>query len=507
MRRPNSSKTQRFPLLSAAILVSSVWQSLIPVPAESASSNPIINQATYSYNTSDSDSPSANLIQGITSKVEFQVQGLVDPLGKVTGCAGETLPDYTGFSVGLYEPDPKDPTGTNIAKPLALTQTEFPDIPGNSIPRGLQPNTENSNPFFLTNGQEGNYNFLLDPKRGQLDRGRTYILLIHSPEKSIYAERRVKIAIGDRSGDVISYTATSIDGRPISATDSRTSVTGSINIQDAERVGLVLAVLDLNTTICQAQEVQITKSGDRATASPGDTVIYRLSVKNLSSAALNNVVLNDTLPLGFNLVPKSVRGQIGNNPVTINTSRSGRTISLRAEGVSLPSNSNNEQVLNIAYAAVLTADAVRGTGENSAIVNGQRADNNQQVKDGPAVYKLRIDRGILSDCGTIIGRVFIDKNFDGEQQPGEPGVPNAVILMDDGNRITTDANGLFSLANVLSGYRTGVLDLSSVPGYTLAPNRRFIERNSQSRLVHLEPGGLVRMNFAITPTFRGGKAK
>jgi hypothetical protein len=74
--------------------------------------------------------------------------------------------------------------------------------------------------------------------------------------------------------------------------------------------------------------------------------------------------------------------------------------------------------------------------------------------------------------------------------------------MEDGNRITTDANGFFSVSNVLPGYRTGVLDLSSTPGYTFAPNQYFSERNSQSRLVHLEPGGLVRMNFAVTPTSR-----
>lgn len=72
--------------------------------------------------------------------------------------------------------------------------------------------------------------------------------------------------------------------------------------------------------------------------------------------------------------------------------------------------------------------------------------------------------------------------------------------MKDGNRITTDINGLFSVANVLPGNHTGVLDLSSLPGYTLAPNLKFKERNSQSRLVRLEPGGMARMNFAVTPT-------
>jgi hypothetical protein len=192
-----------------------------------------------------------------------------------------------------------------------------------------------------------------------------------------------------------------------------------------------------------------------------------------------------------------VRGEILGQPVTVNTLSDNRTITFAAE-TSIPSG----QVLNIAYAAQLTPDALRGSGENLAIVNAQRADNRLAVKDGPAVHRLRIRPGIIADCGTLIGRVFVDKNFDGEQQPGEPGVPNAVIFMEDGNRVTTDANGLFSVANVLPGNHTGTLDLSSIPGYTIAPNLYFSERNSRSRLVRLEPGGMARMNFAVTPTVR-----
>lgn len=507
MKRLLNSQARQIQLLATIVLASSIWQYLLPVFAYSTDSTIIVNQATYSYNTSAESEPKI-LIRGVTDRVETSlIQGLIDPLGKVTGCAGETLKDYTGFSVGLYETESSDPTGTNIKAPVALTQTEFPKNPNNKIPRGLEPNTQNSNPFFLTNGNEGTYNFLLDPQRGQLDSGRAYILLIHPPEDTIYDERRIRVVIGARNDDIVAYTATSLDGNPISATDDRTSVVGTINISDAERVGLVLAVLNLNTSVCQAQEVQIVKTGDRATAQVGDTAIYHVSVKNLSSAALKNVVITDTLPLGFNFLPKSVRGELGKTPVTVTSTHNGRTISLRVEGVELPSNATNAQVLHIAYAAVLTADAVRGTGENFAIATGQRTDNNRSVKDGPATHKLRIDPGILADCGTLIGRVFVDKNFDGEQQPGEPGVPNAVIFMDDGNRITTDDKGLFSVANVISGYRTGVLDLSSIPGYTIAKNRRFIERNSQSRLVHLEPGGLARMNFAVTPTTQEAKSK
>lgn len=508
MQPPNRFFNYWLRPIATALLAGAVLQTLLTGLIQAGVAVQITNQATYSYEFTNDKSDKNQSIQTITNQISTSVAaGLIDPLGKVTGCAGETLPDYTGFSIGLYEANSQDSTGTEIAEAVALTRTEFPDISNNNIPRGLEPNTENSNPFFLTNGREGTYNFLLDPQRGQLDRGKTYILLIRPPDKSIYDERRIRLTIGERDEQVVAYTATSLDGKPISATDNRTSVNGTIDIENAERIGLVLAVLDLNTSVCQAQEVQVVKTGDRATAQPGDTVIYRLSVKNLSSSPLRNIVVTDTLPLGFTFLPKSVRAELGKTSVAMSSSHDGRTISLRVEGIELPSNATNEQVLSIAYAVVLTADAVRGTGENLANVTGQRTDNNQTVKDGPTIHRLRIDPGILSDCGTLIGRVFVDKNFDGEQQPGEPGVPNAVIFMDDGNRITTDLGGLFSVANVISGYRTGVLDLSSVPGYTLATNRRFIERNSQSRLVHLEPGGMARMNFAVTPVVEEVKPK
>ena len=421
---------------------------------------------------------------------------LIDPFGRVTGCAGEILPDYRGFTVGLYDPAPNDSMG-EVADIVPLTETERPDRSDNNIPEGIEPNTQNSNPFYLTNSDRGHYSFLLDEQRGQLQPGRTYILLVNPPPGSDYAQRRIRIAIGDRQGKMVNYTATSLDGRPVNTTDNRTVVSGAIAIEDAERVGLVLAILNLKTSVCEAQEIQITKTGDRAAAEPGDTVIYRLAIRNLARTDVDNILVTDTLPLGFQLQPDSVRGEILGQSVTVNTLSDNRTVTFAADA-SIPSG----QVLNIAYAAQLTPDALRGSGENLAIVNAQRTDNRLAVKDGPAVHRLRIRPGIIADCGTLIGRVFVDKNFDGEQQPGEPGVPNAVIFLEDGNRITTDANGLFSVANVLPGNHTGTLDLSSIPGYTLAPNLYFSERNSRSRLVRLEPGGMARMNFAVTPTFQ-----
>lgn len=246
--------------------------------------------------------------------------------------------------------------------------------------------------------------------------------------------------------------------------------------------------------------LEIIKGGDRSAAEPGDTVIYRLLIRNTGNTNANNLTVTDTLPIGLKFLPNTVRAGIQRGgvltpisivPPTVN----GRTITFTYPGPLAP----QTETLTLVYGAQLLPDALRGNGRNLAVAEG--LDASGRYVSNTASHRLQIRPGILSDCGTIIGRVFVDKNFDGEQQPGEPGVPNAVIFMDDGNRITTDENGLYSLSSVIAGSRTGVLDLTSLPGYTLAPNLYRIEANSTSRMVNLSPGGMARMNFAVTPTF------
>ncbi|MBD2498536.1 DUF11 domain-containing protein [Nostoc sp. FACHB-280] len=241
-----------------------------------------------------------------------------------------------------------------------------------------------------------------------------------------------------------------------------------------------------------ATALEIVKTADRIAVEPGDTVVYRLVIRNTGNSPASNITLTDTLPLGLNFETRSLQVSLTSNntttPVTVSSSRDNRTVTINYAGT-IPA----QGTMNVAYAVTVTPDAVRGSGKNLAVAAAG------SIRSNTASHLLKIRPGIISDCATLIGRVFIDKNFDGEQQPGEPGIPNAVIYMDDGNRILTDANGMFSLANVIAGNRTGTLDLTSLPGYSLAPNLYNIEKNSQSRLVRLAPRSMGRMNFAVTP--------
>lgn len=470
---------KRSRLLTALLLSSILFQ---PVAVKAATD--ILNTASYSFQDAEK-----NTVSGTTNQLK---QELVDPFGRIRGCGGEVLPDYAGFSVGLYDASAND-------MPMALVSLTRTGA-GTSF-TGAPPNFQNSNPFFLANDEpKGAYNFFLNRSNGQIEVGKRYILIVSPPATlNRYSQRQIRIVITARDdvANTVSYTATALDGRGISLDGDPATFSTTVAISDAARTGLTLSALSLlDRPICvgASQPVQIVKTADRAAAEPGDTVIYRLSVRNLNTVASNQIEIVDQLPLGFVFLPKSIRGELGGNAVVISATQAGSTVTFRSDG-SIPP----EGVLNVAYAVQLSPDSVRGSGENLASVSVRRSDTNTVLRDGPSKYRIRIRTGILSDCGTLIGRVFDDKNFDGEQQPGERGIPNAIVFLDDGTRITTDVNGIFSVANVIAGSRTGVLDLSSVPGYTFAPNRYIKERNSQSRLVRLEPSGLARMNFAVTP--------
>ena len=494
--------------LAATVMAGTFYCSVTPALGQTVneeSLTPFYNQASYSYR----DPANNTTFSGASSQLETSPEPLKDPFGQILGCDGALLPDYRGFSVALYEPDA---SGLELGNLVTLTGTEFPDIENNNIPGGLEPNGGNINPFALTNADQGTYNFLFDPSSllqspintglNQTSAGAQYILVVDPPEDSDYPERRIKLEIlvstGGVNNSIVRYRATALDGIPLSATGGSQISNTVVEVFNAETEGLNLFSLAFGSVMCESEQLSVTKTADRASAQPGDTVVYRLLIRNLVNADLEGVIASDILPAGFQLVPDSGFATINDNSVPLNTEINGSTVTF-----STPTSLPAEQTMELIYATRITPDAVRGDGENSVVVSSRRSDNGLAVQDGPSVYRVEIDPGILSDCGTLIGRVFEDKNFDGEQQRGEAGIPNAVVFLEDGNRIVTDADGLFSVHCILPGHHSGVLDFSSLPGYTLAPNLYFNERNSQSRLVHLAPGGMVRMNFGVTPAFQG----
>ena len=465
-----------FALLAAAALATAA-------PFAASATPTLVNAATASY-----DPGNGTLVQVQSPNTTTQANPALTVTSAVTACQGGPLTDYTGWSVGLYGAD----AAGNPISALTLTRTQLPAYPTVPLPAGIAPNNQNVNPFAITNGNVGIFEFLLDTATGQTAAGSTYVLITNVPANSPLPKRRIRVVLGATSGSSVAYTATALDNMAINATSPALSLSGSFPIVRTSATGN-FAVVQLAISECPSNAIGITKTANVTTAQVGDTVVYSVAVTNQSLSAIAAPTVTDILPLGFVYVGGSVRAGVGSAPVPATATVSGSRLVMTTTA-SIPPAS----VLTFVYATVIAPDALNGSAQNVAVADGSLGAS--PVHAGPATYTLALDPGLLSDCGTIIGRVYVDVPLEGIQRREQPGVPNAVVFFDDGVRITTDKNGLYHYPGCAHpGWRTAALDLQSVKGFTLAPNIYISAKNGQSQSAHLEPGGLVKINFAVVP--------
>ncbi|NNG45733.1 MAG: OmpA family protein, partial [Deltaproteobacteria bacterium] len=96
----------------------------------------------------------------------------------------------------------------------------------------------------------------------------------------------------------------------------------------------------------------------------------------------------------------------------------------------------------------------------------------------------------LFDLGTIFGKVFEDKDEDGWQDPGEPGIGGAMVALDDGTYVITDEHGRYHFPAVRPGQRLVKINLQ-----TLAPGA--VTTTDEARVLHVTNGILAKANFGV----------
>lgn len=95
---------------------------------------------------------------------------------------------------------------------------------------------------------------------------------------------------------------------------------------------------------------------------------------------------------------------------------------------------------------------------------------------------------------TVFGRVFLDENQNGRYDSGEAGVGGVKLVSAQGEIITTDAEGRYSLPilNQIRGNYILKLDLKSLP-----KNYKITTENPA--IVRLSPGMPSEINFGVAP--------
>ena len=147
------------------------------------------------------------------------------------------------------------------------------------------------------------------------------------------------------------------------------------------------------------------------------------------------------------------------------------------------------------YRAKVGPGAIRGDGTNRA----QAFSAAPAMASNLARVKIELQDGAFSSRGVIVGKVFLDKNNNRLQDPGEDGIPGVRLFMEDGSYVVTDSEGKYSLAGITAQTHIVKLDRTTLPPHAkleVIDNRNAGDPGSV--MVGMNHAEMQKVNFAVT---------
>jgi len=227
--------------------------------------------------------------------------------------------------------------------------------------------------------------------------------------------------------------------------------------------------------------LMVSKTSTKRTASVGDLVPYTITVRNAENVQRSGVDIVDIIPPGFKYVPGSA---IVNN-VALEPEQTGRE--LRWTNQTIPAASSS--IYNLTM--VVGAGVSGGDRVNTAL--GRNGFDGSDVSNrGQAV--VSIVASAIFDCAEIIGKVFDDRDGDGYQDKGEPGIPHVRMANVNGQLITTDEFGRYHITcAAVPDARIGSNYILKVDTRTLPSG--YVITSENPRAVRLTRGKVTKLNF------------
>ena len=239
----------------------------------------------------------------------------------------------------------------------------------------------------------------------------------------------------------------------------------------------------VNLPAAEPSAVRITKQAVLRQIKRGERAPYVIKVENNSSSNAGPVNVIDTMPSGFRFVEDSATL----DGVKITPTVVGRRITF--ENLKLGPNSSIEIRLN------LLALSTAGPGKHVNTASVTDMAGQKIAKDAYATVEIVAEP--VFDCGDIVGTVFDDKNRNGYQDQGEPGLPGVRVASVNGWLVTTDQYGRFHVACAdLPDQRIGSNFIMKLDTRTLPTGYRVTTENP--RVVRLTAGKMSKLNFGAS---------
>ena len=290
--------------------------------------------------------------------------------------------------------------------------------------------------------------------------------------------------------DSITQPSASTDQNGVTTGNIRSTSVGVTTVSAAVPNGIMLPAT-VQVFFTQGQVLELSKSASKKEANVGDVITYLIQLRNKTTKDVNQVRVEDQIPPNFKYVKGSTRlnGQAAADPAGNRT----LTFEIGTIPALVDKNGNGRAdqgepgFTSLSYQLVIGAGATPQTYVNTAIAKDVcpscTISNSDQAR-------VAVTLDPLFDLGTIIGKVFQDKNGDGYQDPDEPGIGNAMVALDNGTYAMTDEYGRYHFPAVTPGQRLLKINLHSLPPGSTVTTR-------ESLVVAVTSGLLAKANFGI----------
>ncbi|WP_431099031.1 SdrD B-like domain-containing protein [Polaromonas aquatica] len=230
--------------------------------------------------------------------------------------------------------------------------------------------------------------------------------------------------------------------------------------------------------------IVMTKSTPLVNVVRGDLVPYTITATNTLNAVLGNINIVDVIPAGF----RYRTGSASLNGVALEPTVSGRNLTWAGQTFAAGERKTLRMLL-VVGSGVSEGTYINQVAARNALVNAQVSNT--------ATATVRVVPDPTFDCSDIIGKVFDDKNANGYQDEGEPGIANVRIATARGLLVTSDHDGRFHVAcAAIPNADRGSNFVMKVDERTLPSGYRLTTENPRD--VRVTRGKMVKLNFGAT---------
>ncbi len=299
---------------------------------------------------------------------------------------------------------------------------------------------------------------------------------------------RIEVAFtADAPADsgVADFPSTVADGTIVQATQAG----------DANGIATDSNGIQVETVRTQGIVLDLTKTADRRSAIVGEVVTYAVEIRNTTDPALHldvtDVRVEDRIPPNF----KYVKGTARLDGAALPDPAGNRPLVFLVGTVVAPVDRNSNHKVDadepgyrlLTYQLVVGSGATPGAYTNTVVATDY-CDSCVISNEASARVEVRLDP--VMDLGTILGKVFDDRNRNGVQDPDEPGVPDAMVALDDGTYSLTDEFGRYHFPAVRPGHRMVKINLRRLPPGATATT-------DESLVLWITPGLMVTADFGV----------